>query len=194
MWMWNPICRRNKLNQSWASNTPPHINLFPITHQAINLSSLLSITHQDDGNYLCFLRVKSLVWPSDDHCGSGCIDFWLHYTPSFESIWPWVNLTLDRCSVRSALQLSFLEFEWEFYPQSASKAIFRATTYDCITYSVRWWWLLDARNALMKLGGNRPPGALQLNTNLLNLHWISLLKIHLPKRISSINCFDYLKA
>ena len=29
------------------------------------------------------------------------------------------------------------EFEWEFYAQSASKAIFRARTYDCITYSVR---------------------------------------------------------
>ena len=35
-------------------------------------------------------------------------------------------------------------FVWvEFYAQSASKAIFRARTHDCITYSVRWWWLLD---------------------------------------------------
>ena len=29
------------------------------------------------------------------------------------------------------------EFEWEFYAQLASKAIFRARTYNCITYSVR---------------------------------------------------------
>ena len=28
------------------------------------------------------------------------------------------------------------EFEWEFYALSASKAIFRARAYDCITYSV----------------------------------------------------------
>ena len=28
------------------------------------------------------------------------------------------------------------EFEWEFYAQLASYAIFRARTYDCITYSV----------------------------------------------------------
>ena len=31
----------------------------------------------------------------------------------------------------------FFEFEWEFYALSASEAIFRARTYDCITYSVR---------------------------------------------------------
>ena len=30
----------------------------------------------------------------------------------------------------------FFFFEWGFYAQSASKAIFRARTYDCITYSV----------------------------------------------------------
>ena len=29
------------------------------------------------------------------------------------------------------------EFEWGFYTLSASKAIFRARTYNCITYSVR---------------------------------------------------------
>ena len=29
------------------------------------------------------------------------------------------------------------EFEWGFYALSASKAIFRARTYNCITYSVR---------------------------------------------------------
>ena len=28
------------------------------------------------------------------------------------------------------------EFEWGFYTLSASKAIFRARTYNCITYSV----------------------------------------------------------
>ena len=35
-------------------------------------------------------------------------------------------------------------FEWGFYALWASKAIFRARTYkfNCITYSVRWWWLL----------------------------------------------------
>ena len=38
------------------------------------------------------------------------------------------------------------EFEWGFYTLSASKAIFRARTYNCITYSVRWWWLLDEWN------------------------------------------------
>ena len=32
------------------------------------------------------------------------------------------------------------------YPLSASKAIFRARTYNCITYSVWWWWLLDEWN------------------------------------------------
>ena len=37
-------------------------------------------------------------------------------------------------------------FEWGFYALSASKAIFRARTYNCITYSVRWWWLLDEWN------------------------------------------------
>ena len=31
----------------------------------------------------------------------------------------------------------FLRFEWRFYALSASKAIFRARTYNCITYSVR---------------------------------------------------------
>ena len=41
-------------------------------------------------------------------------------------------------------------FEWGFYALSASKAIFRARTYNCRTYSVWWWW--------MKLGGNRTPG------------------------------------
>ena len=30
-----------------------------------------------------------------------------------------------------------LRFEWGFYALSASKAIFRARTYNCITYSVR---------------------------------------------------------
>ena len=29
------------------------------------------------------------------------------------------------------------EFEWGFYVLSASEAIFRARTYNCITYSVR---------------------------------------------------------
>ena len=29
------------------------------------------------------------------------------------------------------------EFEWEFYTLSASEAIFRARTYNCIIYSVR---------------------------------------------------------
>ena len=37
-------------------------------------------------------------------------------------------------------------FEWGVYALSASKAIFRARTYNCITYSVRWWWLLDEWN------------------------------------------------
>ena len=32
----------------------------------------------------------------------------------------------------------FFEFEWGFYALSASKAIFRARRYNCITYSVRW--------------------------------------------------------
>ena len=32
------------------------------------------------------------------------------------------------------------------FAQSASKAIFRARTYDSITYSVQWWWLLDEWN------------------------------------------------
>ena len=40
----------------------------------------------------------------------------------------------------------FLRFEWGVYALSASKAIFRARTYNCITYSVRWWWLLDEWN------------------------------------------------
>ena len=31
------------------------------------------------------------------------------------------------------------EFEWGFYALSASKAIFRARTYNCITFSVRWY-------------------------------------------------------
>ena len=35
------------------------------------------------------------------------------------------------------------QFEWRFYALSASEAIFRARTYSCITYSVRWWGLLD---------------------------------------------------
>ena len=30
-----------------------------------------------------------------------------------------------------------MRFEWGFYALSASKAIFRARTYNCITYSVR---------------------------------------------------------
>ena len=43
--------------------------------------------------------------------------------------------------------------------QSASEAIFRARTYNSITYSVRWWWLRGGGllNLWMKLGGNRPP-------------------------------------
>ena len=41
--------------------------------------------------------------------------------------------------------------EWGFYALSASKAIFRARTYNCNLFSpVTTWW--------MKLGGNRPPG------------------------------------
>ena len=43
--------------------------------------------------------------------------------------------------------------EWGFYALSASKAIFRARTYNCNLFSpvmmITWW---------MKLGGNRPPG------------------------------------
>ena len=45
---------------------------------------------------------------------------------------------------------------WVFYALSASKAIFRASTYSHITYSVRWWWLLDEWNVeepRLKLGG-----------------------------------------
>ena len=33
--------------------------------------------------------------------------------------------------------IKFFEFEWGFYALLASKAIFRARTYNCITYSVR---------------------------------------------------------
>ena len=40
------------------------------------------------------------------------------------------------------LMVREFEFEWGFYALSASKAIFRARIYNCITYSVRWWWLL----------------------------------------------------
>ena len=43
--------------------------------------------------------------------------------------------------------------EWGFYALSASKAIFRARTYNCNLFSpvmmITWW---------MKQGGNRPPG------------------------------------
>ena len=43
--------------------------------------------------------------------------------------------------------------EWGFYALSASKAIFRARTYNCNLFRpvmmITWW---------MKLGGNRPPG------------------------------------
>ena len=39
----------------------------------------------------------------------------------------------------SIVSFSF-EFEWGFHAQSASEAIFRARTYNHITYSVRWWW------------------------------------------------------
>ena len=49
-------------------------------------------------------------------------------------------------------------FEWRFYALSASMAIFRARTRSHITYSVRWWWLLDERNWWMKLGESLPPG------------------------------------
>ena len=42
-----------------------------------------------------------------------------------------VNINLDLVIINK------FEFEWEFYAQSASKAIFKARTYDCITYSVR---------------------------------------------------------
>ena len=49
--------------------------------------------------------------------------------------------------IEGALHLWFsgckFESEWEFYAPSASEAIFRARTYSRITYSVRWWWLLD---------------------------------------------------
>ena len=37
----------------------------------------------------------------------------------------------------ASVSLTFFFFEWGFYALSASKAIFRARTYNCITYSVR---------------------------------------------------------
>ena len=45
---------------------------------------------------------------------------------------------MDRygCTKQQRPEFGF-EFELEFYAQSASKAIFRARTYNCITYSVR---------------------------------------------------------
>ena len=59
----------------------------------------------------------------------------------------------------SAIQITFSSskgnswVEWGFYALSASKAIFRARTYNCNLFSpvmmITWW---------MKLGGNRPPG------------------------------------
>ena len=60
-----------------------------------------------------------------------------------------------RCCVRTGVVyvqvLSWVE--WGFYALSASKAIFRARTYNCNLFSpvmmITWW---------MKLGGNRPPG------------------------------------
>ena len=39
--------------------------------------------------------------------------------------------------VLDAINVLEFEFEWGFYALSASKAIFRARTYNCITYSVR---------------------------------------------------------
>ena len=61
---------------------------------------------------------------------------------------------LDRLLGRDCdcLSLSF-GFEWGVYALSASKAIFRARTYNCNLFSpvmmITW---------IMKLGGNRPPG------------------------------------
>ena len=43
----------------------------------------------------------------------------------------------DDRSLINVKTIIFYFFEWGFYALSASKAIFRARTYNCITYSVR---------------------------------------------------------
>ena len=60
---------------------------------------------------------------------------------SDKTYWKW----LYTCGEVHSYCIEFA-FEWRCYALSASKAIFRASTYSHNTYSVRWWWLLDRWN------------------------------------------------
>ena len=62
------------------------------------------------------------------------------------TVWNLDLIRLENWQWDSEFEFEFDSLTARFYALSASKAIFRVRTYNCITYSVRWWWLLDEWN------------------------------------------------
>ena len=82
-------------------------------------------------------------------------DWWFPVPTGFGRSNMWQYLQCRLTSLSFNLLLNFWEDSMTFHKSRgtgvwvwvwASEAIFRARTYNRITYSVRWWWLLDEWN------------------------------------------------
>ena len=68
-----------------------------------------------------------------------CMTLNLFIEPALRFSFLSLHLTFDLCpsTTVATVGVTVGGFEWGFYAQLASKAIFRARTYNCITYSAR---------------------------------------------------------